>query len=557
MVDMSVIIPTYNRVESLRNCLEALVRQTQSPEDFEVIVVVDGSTDGTNDLLENFEAPYLLRHLRQENTGQPGALNRGISEANGQFCLFIDDDIIADPNLVAEHLRAQCKNENLVAVGQITMSVPSNADWYLRSFAKGWLDHYERLNQGNGMLTWEDCYSGNLSVPRDALRNTGGFSTEIIRSYDVELAWRLENEGFSFIYLANAVGCQQESKNFHELSRDTQNAGMVDFHLYMRNPRYLTNGLASFPDGSWRKILLRRLLLSIPIPLKFLYFFGKYMIDLDRKYAMFSFLQNISYWRGVKKAASGSDMWNRITSGTPVLMYHAVGSSKEKAGAYIIKDKKFKMHINWIKRLGYKVISIDQLMGYRQSNQFPHARTAIITFDDGYLDNYTLAEPALLKHSLPATIFLVSDYVGKVNEWDKAGQLAGRPLMNWSQVIELSTRGVKFGSHTCTHMSLKKVLLEQAYFEITFSKEKLESRINADIQVLAYPYGEYDIKIQKLVEQAGYTAGFTIEPGLNGVNSSALALKRTEIQGTDSFVRLWLALWFGDAEAILPRRKTH
>jgi glycosyltransferase involved in cell wall biosynthesis len=76
VIDLSIVIPTHDRVERLRACLAALARQTQSAADFEVVVIVDGSTDGTMAMLQDFDAPYLLRPIWQENSGQPRALNR-------------------------------------------------------------------------------------------------------------------------------------------------------------------------------------------------------------------------------------------------------------------------------------------------------------------------------------------------------------------------------------------------------------------------------------------------------------------------------------------------
>ena len=119
MIELSIVIPTYNRVNHLQICLEALNRQTQAADDFEVLVVVDGSTDATIERLKSFETSYLLRTIWQENHGQAHALNRGITEAKGRYILFLDDDIVADPRLVAEHLRAHHDHLNAVVVARI------------------------------------------------------------------------------------------------------------------------------------------------------------------------------------------------------------------------------------------------------------------------------------------------------------------------------------------------------------------------------------------------------------------------------------------------------
>src|SRR6185503_15784205 len=119
MIELSIVIPTYNRAKHLRLCLEALNRQTQVASDFEVVVVIDGSTDKTIEMLKRFETPYSLRIIWQKNSGQASALNQGIREALGRYILFLDDDIVADPRLVAEHLRAHHRHPNAVVIGQI------------------------------------------------------------------------------------------------------------------------------------------------------------------------------------------------------------------------------------------------------------------------------------------------------------------------------------------------------------------------------------------------------------------------------------------------------
>src|SRR5689334_12557796 len=113
MAELSIIIATYNREQRLRVCLQSLARQTQPAADFEVLVVVDGSTDGTREMLARLRTPYALRTLWQPNSGQCAAQNRGIAEAAGRYCLLMDDDIVASPALVAEHLRLHRERERV------------------------------------------------------------------------------------------------------------------------------------------------------------------------------------------------------------------------------------------------------------------------------------------------------------------------------------------------------------------------------------------------------------------------------------------------------------
>src|SRR6185503_19644585 len=103
---VSVVIPTYNRKAQLVECLAALERQTVLPQEFEVVIVDDGSTDGTEAALRERTFPFQLQYHRQSNQGPGTARNFGIAVAQGELVLFIGDDIFADPRLLEAHLVA-------------------------------------------------------------------------------------------------------------------------------------------------------------------------------------------------------------------------------------------------------------------------------------------------------------------------------------------------------------------------------------------------------------------------------------------------------------------
>jgi glycosyltransferase involved in cell wall biosynthesis/peptidoglycan/xylan/chitin deacetylase (PgdA/CDA1 family) len=555
MPELSVIIPSFNRSARLRSCLEALAVQTQLSQDFEIIVVVDGSTDDTMAMLESFEAPFSLRAFWQENAGQASARNRGIAEANGRVCLFLDDDIVASPGLVAAHLRAHDDAQEVVGVGQLTLALPEGADEYTVVFAESWRAHYEALDRGVVTPGWEDCYSGNLSAPREQLLECGGFATDLVSGEDVELGYRLWKAGCTITYLPNAAGRQDERKSFRELSRDAEKAGEAALAFYRRDPDMLSEALASFCAGGWRKLLLTRFLLATRTPPVLLAWCGRLLPGPSRRRAWFGLIRKLCYWRGVRRAAADGDTWRRLTSGTPVLLFHAIGKPSEPAGPYRMPRERFEAHLRWIKRLGYRPIRLEEFLDCRRQRRFPPARSVVLTFDDGYADLSSEALPLLRRHETPATIFLVSQYVGTSNRWDETGELAGRPLMDWNQVRDMAAHGNEFGAHSQSHAALTRVDPHVAAAEIEGSRHDIEHALGRPVQAFAYPYGLHDADVRKLVERAGYAAGFTVDPGLNCLGTPASALHRAEIWGTDSIVRLGLALWLGDAEAVSRRRR--
>ena len=304
-MEASIIIPTYNRSEMLRSCLLALSHQTQPPAEFEVIVVVDGSTDGTLKMLAGLEIPFHLRVIQQQNSGQPAALNRGAAESRGRISLFLDDDIIVAPRFVEAHLCLHQAREAVVGIGQLTLTLRPDADWFAHGFAHGWRDHYEEFNRGKRQPDWDDCYGGNMSVPRDVFMAVGGNATDLRRGYDVELAYRLKKYGCSFEYLPVALGKQYESKGFLELSADSEFAGAASVELARRHPATETRLFGDFRNNRRSWFLLWRVMSIVNLSTKQIVRLQRFAGKHGKSFKWFAFFSNYYFWRGVRRAAPG------------------------------------------------------------------------------------------------------------------------------------------------------------------------------------------------------------------------------------------------------------
>ncbi len=553
MMELSVIIPTHDRAARLRVCLEALGHQTQPATDFEVIVIDDGSTDGTPEILAEIETPYVLRVIRQAKSGQCAALNRGIA-ASKRYCLILDDDIVPGSALVAEHLHAQRAGGGVVAMGQLTVRASASSDWYARRFAQRWSGHYQHLNQGTRAPTWQDCYSGNLSAPRQVLLDVGGFAADLPAGFDIELGYRLQRSGIPMVYLPTACGEHHDDKTGHQLLREDERAGRMMFELIQRHPDLLPELLGGFWDTSRRAIVLRRLLLTLRITPHLLMRLGPSLRSEYWNREWFRFVSAYAYWYGVRQAAPDRETWQRLTHGTPILMYHAFGKPGEPPSRYILPEHRFAQQMAWLKRLGYHVISLENYLRYRHEGCLPPARSVVITIDDGYADNYSVAYPILQRYGFPATIFLVSGHVGDANRWDEPGLLRGRALMTWAQIREMLQGGMTFGAHTRTHPVLTAVSPDRARAEIAGSRAELEQELSQPILFFSYPHGEYDATTRSIVEQVGYSGACSVHTGMNSPATPEFELQRTEVYGTDSFLRFALALWLGD-DHLPPRRR--
>lgn len=557
MTGISVVIATYNRAEMLRACLDALTRQTPS-EGFEIVVAIDGSTDGSRDVALSFADRVPMRIHEQANSGVGTARNRGAELASAPYLLFLDDDIVADPNLVAAHLRAQREHGGIVGLGRLIDRLPKGADGFARAIEHSITEHYARLERGDPPPDFMDCYSGNLSVPRDMFMQVGGFAVDLPRSEDVELGYRLHRAGLRFAYLPAALARQDYDKGFRAIAADTEKAGIAAVELYRRHPAMLPHmHLAEFCTSGTRMRLARRLLLAVDPPLPLLAGLSRLADRSPRRQSWYRLLQSYLYWRGVRAAVPTRDLWRRLTDGTRILMYHAIGAPGEPAGRFLIPARRFERHMRWIERRGYRVLGFEEYLRIRREGCLPPPRSVLLTFDDGYADFGRQGRPVLRRLGYPATLFLVSGAVGARNLWDADGELAGRPTLSWPEIEELQENGaVACGAHTRSHVALTAVPALTRREEIAGSLADLRERLETVLPVFSYPFGMSDAAVQADVGDAGFDAACGIEPGLNGPNTPLLALRRTEIFGTDGLLRFAYALWRGRRPEQMAARRS-
>jgi peptidoglycan/xylan/chitin deacetylase (PgdA/CDA1 family)/GT2 family glycosyltransferase len=557
MVELSVVIPTYNRAGQLRAGLDALARQTRPAETFEVIVVVDGSVDDTREMLAGLAPPYALRVAFQKNSGQHVARNHGVRLATGRYCLFLDDDIVADPRLVAEHLRAHDGRDDVVCIGQLALVVPPAADWFVRSYAEGWQAHYAELNTGRRQPTWEDCFGGNVSLPCAAFLALGGFAPDFRRSHDIELGYRLQQRGFTFVYSAAAIGTQDERKDVRELANDARKAGAAWTQLCRVHPEMAAQLLAPVLEVSLRERALRRVCRALRGSPSVLAWIGSLTARASPRTKWYRFMRGYFYWLGIREAAPDCDAWVRPRRSIPILMYHAFGGPDETPSRYIVPGRRFAWQMALLRWMGYRVITLDELVRQREEAGASLRRSAVITIDDGYVDVSTYAFPVLHRYGFPATVFLVSAAVGGCNGWSHGTELTNRPLLSWAQIKAMQGAGVSYGAHTRTHPDLTGVTPNRAREEILSSKVELEQALGIPIRFFAYPYGAVNPLIQAHVEQAGYWAALGVEEGRNTPLTAPYALRRIEIRGTDSLLRFALSLWSPRTAArFFPRRES-
>lgn len=226
-----------------------------------------------------------------------------------------------------------------------------------------------------------------------------------------------------------------------------------------------------------------------------------------------------------------------------VLTYHSIS---DEADALAISPRAFEEHLVFLHHIGYSFATIDEVVRWVKREGTLPVKTVAITFDDGYADNFTNAYPILLKHQVPATIFIVAE--PKEGYFPKGTTMLSLEQMN----IMRSSGLVDIQSHSRTHEMLDEVSPDVLAREIA----------RGGYRYLAYPGGHLGLSVMQAVEQEGYDAAFSIKPGLLHQGDHLFTLRRNVIQNPMSLfdlrIRVSLAIhWYGRLTVFLKKYHGH
>ena len=235
--------------------------------------------------------------------------------------------------------------------------------------------------------------------------------------------------------------------------------------------------------------------------------------------------------------------WRPKTKGIPTLMYHKIGDYPK--GSQLQKlwvtEKDFRKQLQYLKDHGYTPIHFVDLKRAEENTAPLPKNPVLITFDDGYANNYELAFPHLKEMNMKGNIFLVYETIETYNVWHNPETEASLNMLTWAQVEEMQNSGIiEFGSHTMKHRCLTKIPAEDARWELNESKKKLEEKLGREMVGFAYPYGAgaYDATVRRLAREAGYRYDFGIKQGISPLpwNPDSGPLKRLLIRGDDTML---------------------
>jgi peptidoglycan/xylan/chitin deacetylase (PgdA/CDA1 family) len=218
----------------------------------------------------------------------------------------------------------------------------------------------------------------------------------------------------------------------------------------------------------------------------------------------------------------------------PILMYHRIAPTGSAAtSTYRVTPEEFEEQLGYLRDAGYYSIGLEDWQAACAKKRPLPGRAVLITFDDGYRDFAACAWPLLKRYGFSATVFLVSDEIGRSNSWDRVfGEEV--PLLGWPEILQLRSEGVEFGSHSATHSHLTGLSTADVVREGAHSRAILERELKTPIRAFAYPYGDVDSVVQHLIGACGYVFGLSCEPGLSAFQDHLLMLPRIEVTGSCS-----------------------
>ena len=314
----SIIIPSYNRRDSLLRTLKSL-QQIHVPDliNVEVIVVLDGCTDGSYQAVEQYQhtCPFTIVVLSQEQQGPSAARNLGLSNANGDYIAFTDDDVVPASDWLIAHLDTLDQfGINAISIGPIVLPDDTQlspwVEWEMITLDK----QYAALKSGDMIAGAKQFYTANVALSTSLLKSTGNFNTAVFRAEDIELGYRLAKKGADFQFTASAPVYHYAKRTFESWKNIAVAYGETDIAMTRQfgHTAVETAALSSLNSRHWATRYFVKASCRFPSLHNMICNIGQgiallcYRLGLCRlSYAAYSALFNMLYFSGVCVALGG------------------------------------------------------------------------------------------------------------------------------------------------------------------------------------------------------------------------------------------------------------
>ena len=559
-IRISVVIPTFNRRQVLERTLPMLQAQDFPFKDYELIYVVDGSADGTAEMLRALPPQGSLQVIEQPNQGPSAARNKGIQVARGDLVLFLDDDILCPPSLLRRHSTAHTGQDSLVVHGPVYIA-PESPPTLIRYIAEAqYEDCYRHADPAVG-LPFPMMASSlvNSSMPRKLLLASGGFDQQMRSAEDLELGLRLWKTGAIFRLLPAAATHElfvKSSRKF--LGEEPKALARGELYVSRKHPEYRPHAaLARIGQLTGWKRTLRDLAVRSPLspvplatlPLGMAERLSRFISIRKAGIRLLKVSADTALQRAARQATgSWKSLQTEFGLRLPVLMYHHVGPLKP--GPYpelTVSPRRFDRQIRWLARRGFVGIRPADWVEWLRTGKGLPAKPVLLTFDDGYADLAEYALPVLRRYGFSAVVFVVTGLSGATNAWDEVNGGATQRLLSAEQIGYWAAQGIDFGSHTRTHTDLTTLTADQLAQEITGSRDDLTNLLGSPVTSFAYPYGAFNPAAYECARGA-YPLTFRADettPGINYLCTDPHGLQRTMVQPNDSLLDLECRIRFG------------
>lgn len=232
--------------------------------------------------------------------------------------------------------------------------------------------------------------------------------------------------------------------------------------------------------------------------------------------------------------------WDYKAVGVPVLNYHRIDTGIRHS--LVVPPEEFKKQMQYLHDEGYHTITMDELYDYVTKGTELPDKPVLITFDDGYIDNYKYAFPILKEYNMKATLFMITSAFGESR------------FINVEQLKEMQANGIDIQSHTVNHKDLRNMSLDQARDELIGSKAVLEDRMKHPVRYIAYPGGFSNKDIDRIAEESGYRMAFTVQAGNVEPGQNLFNLPRQAVFFNDTpFQNFWVRLHYPWENAFMWR----